>query len=72
MVTSGMSPFCIIYCIAAVSALPPNYSEIEDDVLYEFIIEQLIQQQLLAQQQEALSKLNQLGLENEGRSQLHG
>ncbi|WP_170426207.1 peptidylprolyl isomerase [Ruegeria arenilitoris] len=56
------------HVIAAVSALPPNYAEIEDDVLYEFIIEQLIQQQLLAQQQDALSKLNQLGLENEGRS----
>ncbi|WP_170410998.1 peptidylprolyl isomerase [Ruegeria atlantica] len=56
------------HVIASVAALPPNYAEIEDDVLYEFIIEQLIQQQLLAQQQDDLNRLNQLGLENEGRS----
>lgn len=56
------------HVIASVAALPPNYVDIEDDVLYEFIIEQLIQQQLLAQQQDDLNRLNQLGLENEGRS----
>lgn len=56
------------HVIASVAALPPNYSEIEDDVLYGFIIEQLIQQQLLAQEQDALTLLNQLGLENEARS----
>ncbi|WP_170564181.1 peptidylprolyl isomerase [Ruegeria atlantica] len=56
------------HVIASVAALPPNYAEIEDDVLYEFVIEQLIQQQLLAQQQDDLNRLNQLGLENEGRS----
>ncbi|WP_108860567.1 peptidylprolyl isomerase [Ruegeria sp. Alg231-54] len=56
------------HVIASVAALPPNYSEVEDDVLYEFVIEQLIQQQLLAQQQDDLNRLNQLGLENEGRS----
>ncbi|MCG7520468.1 peptidylprolyl isomerase [Ruegeria sp. Ofav3-42] len=56
------------HVIASVAALPPNYAEIEDDVLYGFIIEQLIQQQLLAQEQDALTRLNQLGLENEARS----
>ena len=56
------------HVIASVAVLPPNYADIEDDVLYEFIIEQLIQQQLLAQQQDDLSRLNQLGLENEARS----
>lgn len=56
------------HVIASVAALPPNYAEVEDDVLYEFVIEQLIQQQLLAQQQDDLNRLNQLGLENEGRS----
>ncbi len=56
------------HIIATAAALPEQYQQIEDDVLYELIIDQLIQQQLLGQQQEALSKLNTLALENETRS----
>ncbi|MCA0929725.1 peptidylprolyl isomerase [Ruegeria profundi] len=56
------------HVIATAAVLPEQYQQIEDDVLYELIIDQLIQQQLLGQQQEALTKLNTLALENEARS----
>ncbi|WP_170382225.1 peptidylprolyl isomerase [Ruegeria atlantica] len=56
------------HVIATAAALPEQYQQIEDDVLYELIIDQLIQQQLLGQQQEELTKLNTLALENETRS----
>ncbi|WP_170755466.1 peptidylprolyl isomerase [Ruegeria lacuscaerulensis] len=58
------------HVIATVATLPANYQQIEDDVLYDFIIEQLIQQQLLGQQQDELTKLNALALANETRSLL--
>ncbi len=58
------------HVIATVATLPPNYQQIEDDVLYDFIIEQMIQQQLLGQQQDALTALNALALANETRSLL--
>ncbi|SLN43789.1 peptidylprolyl isomerase [Ruegeria meonggei] len=56
------------HVIATVATLPPQYQQVEDDVLYDFIIEQLIQQQLLGQEQDNLTKLNALALENESRS----
>ncbi|WP_170376441.1 peptidylprolyl isomerase [Ruegeria atlantica] len=56
------------HIIATAAALPEQYQQIEDDVLYDLILDQLIQQQLLSQQQDALSKLNTLALENETRS----
>lgn len=56
------------HVIATAAALPPQYQQLEDDVLYEFILEQLVQQQLLGQQQDGLSALNELALENETRS----
>ncbi|WP_170761102.1 peptidylprolyl isomerase [Ruegeria lacuscaerulensis] len=56
------------HVIATVATLPPQYQQLEDDVLYDFILEQLVQQQLLSQEQEDLSKLNTLALENEARS----
>ncbi len=56
------------HIIASVAALPPQYQQLEDDVLYDFILEQLVQQQLLSQQQEGLSSLNALAIENEARS----
>ncbi|MFY2824136.1 peptidylprolyl isomerase [Ruegeria sp. MALMAid1280] len=58
------------HVIATGAALPEQYQQIEDDVLYELIVDQLIQQALLGQQQEALSKLNTLALDNETRSLL--
>ncbi|WP_120633085.1 peptidylprolyl isomerase [Ruegeria sp. EL01] len=56
------------HVIATASTLPPQYQQAEDDVLFDFILEQLIQQQLLGQQQDGLSKLHALTLENETRS----
>ncbi|MDA7963710.1 peptidylprolyl isomerase [Ruegeria sp.] len=56
------------HVIATISALPAQYQQLEDDVLYDFIIEQLVQQELLSQQQDGLSTLNTLALENETRS----
>ncbi len=56
------------HIIATAAVLPEQYQQIEDDVLYELIVDQMIQQQLLGQQQEELTKLNTLALENESRS----
>ncbi|RLK03700.1 peptidylprolyl isomerase [Ruegeria conchae] len=56
------------HVIATASALPAQYQQLEDDVLYDFILEQLVQQHLLGQQQDALNPLNALRLENETRS----
>lgn len=58
------------HVIATGAVLPEQYQQIEDDVLYELIVDQLIQQALLGQQQDALSKLNTLALDNETRSLL--
>lgn len=56
------------HIIATVAGLPAQYQQAEDDVLYDFILEQLIQQQLLGQQQDGLTVQNALTLENEKRS----
>jgi len=56
------------HVIATAATLPQQYQQVQDDVLYELIVDQLIQQQLLGQEQEALTTLNTLALENETRS----
>ncbi|WP_170457060.1 peptidylprolyl isomerase [Ruegeria arenilitoris] len=56
------------HVIATAAGLPPQYQQLEDEVLYQFIVEQLIQQQLLSQEQEDLTRLNALMLTNEERS----
>jgi peptidyl-prolyl cis-trans isomerase C len=56
------------HVIATVASLPPQYQQAEDDVLFDFVLEQLIQQQLLGQQQDGLNKRNALTLDNEKRS----
>ncbi|SHE29921.1 peptidyl-prolyl cis-trans isomerase C [Ruegeria intermedia] len=56
------------HVIATAASLPPQYQQLDDEVLYQFIVEQLIQQQLLSQEQEDLTRLNALMLENEERS----
>ncbi|WP_299899883.1 peptidylprolyl isomerase [uncultured Ruegeria sp.] len=56
------------HVIATVASLPAQYQQAEDDVLFDFVLEQLIQQQLLGQQQEGLNKQNALTLDNEKRS----
>lgn len=56
------------HVIATASALPAQYQQLEDEVLYDFILEQLVQQHLLSQEQDELNRLNALRLENETRS----
>ncbi len=56
------------HVIATASALPAQYQQLEDEVLYDFILEQLVQQHLLSLEQEELNTLNALRLENETRS----
>ncbi|CUK13385.1 Foldase protein PrsA 1 precursor [Ruegeria denitrificans] len=56
------------HVIATAAALPEQYQQIEDTVLYDLILDQMIQQQLLSQQQDGLNTLNKLALENEERS----
>ena len=56
------------HVLAASANLPQDYLNLEDEVLYEFVLEQLIQQQLLSQQQQELSDLHTLMLDNETRS----
>ncbi len=56
------------HVIATASALPAQYQQLEDDVLYDFILEQLVQQHLLSLEQDKLNTLNALRLENETRS----
>lgn len=56
------------HVIATAVGLPPQYQQLEDEVLYQFIVEQLIQQQLLSQEQDELTRLNALMLTNEERS----
>lgn len=56
------------HVIATAAGLPQQYQQLEDEVLYDFILEQLVQQQLLSQQQDELTLRNALTLENETRS----
>lgn len=56
------------HVIATAASLPQQYQQLEDEVLYDFILEQLVQQQLLSQQQDELTLRNALTLENETRS----
>ncbi|EEE37995.1 ppic-type ppiase domain protein [Rhodobacteraceae bacterium KLH11] len=56
------------HVIATASALPAQYQQLEDDVLFDFILEQLVQQHLLGLEQEELNTASALRLENEARS----
>ncbi len=56
------------HVIATAASLPQQYKQMEDQVLFDFIVEQLVQQQLLSQEQEGLSTYNALTLKNEERS----
>ncbi|TMV07145.1 peptidylprolyl isomerase [Ruegeria sediminis] len=59
------------HMIIARASLPPQYQEIEDKVLYDAILDQLIQQSLLKQVQGGeMPKHVALALENESRSLL--
>nr|WP_321249941.1 peptidylprolyl isomerase [uncultured Ruegeria sp.] len=56
------------HVIATAASLPQQYQQMEDQLLFDFIVEQLVQQQLLSQEQEGLSTYNALTLKNEERS----
>ncbi len=56
------------HVIATRSALPEQYQALPDNILFEGILEQLIQQTLLAQAAGELSRRTELELENERRT----
>ncbi len=56
------------HVIATAANLPPQYQQLEDQVLFDIILEQLVQQELFSQQQDGLTRANALALENETRS----
>jgi len=57
------------HVIATAANLPPQYQQLEDKVLYDFIVEQLVQQQLLSQQSgDSGAQRIALTMENEERS----
>lgn len=61
------------HVIAMRERLPAQYQQLPDEALLEGMVEQLIQQQVLADAaREDLSRANELGLENEARAFLAG
>ncbi|WGH77212.1 peptidylprolyl isomerase [Jannaschia ovalis] len=61
------------HLIAMRERLPAQYQQLPDAALYEGMLEQLIQQQVLADAaREDLSRANEIGLENEARAYLAG
>lgn len=59
------------HLIAMREMLPPQYQDLPDDVLFDGMLEQLVQQQVLASAaEENLSTQGQLGLDNERRAYL--
>ena len=65
------TPVTLGQMIAMRASLPPQYQSLPDDVLFKGILDQLVQQTLLAQSVEKnLSKRDQITLENERRGQI--
>ncbi len=60
------------HVIATRSALPEQYQALPDEILFEGILEQLIQQTLLSQAMGELSRKTELELENERRALIAG
>ena len=60
------------HLVAARSALPPQYQQLPDDVLFEGLLEQLIQQVVLSQAMGELDRRTQAILENERRALIAG
>lgn len=60
------------HMIVAKSSLPDQYRQLPDDVLFEGLLEQLIQQAAVASSVEGLSKAGQYALDNERRVLLVG
>lgn len=65
------TPVTLGQMIAMRTSLPPQYQALPDDVLFKGILDQLVQQTLLAQSvEQKLSKRDQITLENERRGQI--
>lgn len=61
------------HVIALRARLPQEYQQLDDDVLFNGILDQMIRQQVMAAaQREVLSDADELGLENESRAFLAG
>lgn len=60
------------HLILARDALPEQYKSIPDDALFDGLVTQLIQQEVLAQQTDGPDLLTRLRLENEGRTLMAG
>lgn len=60
------------HMIAARSQLPQQYQQLPDDVLFDGILEQLVQQTVLSQQTQDVPRSVTLSLENEQRAALAG
>ncbi|WP_095587746.1 foldase protein PrsA [Actibacterium ureilyticum] len=71
--TVGGEDITLGHMIMMTQQLPPNYQALDDQVLYEAVLDQLIRQTAVAQTMEGeLSKAAKLALENERRSFLAG
>lgn len=71
--TVGGEDITLGHMIMMTQQLPPNYQALEDQVLYDAVLDQLIRQTAVAQTLDGeLSKGAQLALENERRSFLAG
>ena len=69
LVTVGETDITLGHLIAAAALLPPEYQRMEDSVLFEGILQQLVQQEALAQTfREELPMALALQLENEKRA----
>ncbi|RBI83006.1 peptidylprolyl isomerase [Rhodosalinus halophilus] len=55
------------HMVAARSSLPQQYQQLPDDVLFNALLDQLVQQTLLSQTEEELSGMAEMALENERR-----
>ena len=68
VVTVGETEITLGEMIIAKAALPPQFAQLENDVLFEGIIDQLIQQQLLADQLQESIPAIEYTLSNERRT----
>ncbi len=72
VVTVGETEITLGEMIIARSQLPPQYAQLPDDVLFTGIVDQLVQQQLLADAAESVPPRIDFTLQNERRSLLAG
>jgi peptidyl-prolyl cis-trans isomerase C len=67
--TVGDTEITLGHLVAMRARLPAQYQQLPDDVLYQGMLDQIIQQQVLADAAEAdLSEADRIGLENERRA----